>query len=225
MGMNMPEPLQQPLPQGQALPLTNSEQPQQTSPTNPSDIPHILQMNLQFTMVGLLKQMQTVMTSQANMYEKMKSIPLLAQAVTGLHNAFHSTEQLEFDKSKPDNGEMEAQIAKQDADHKYALDLMAQNHEEQIKERKLEMEKQKMEHDMQLKEMQAQIQQQQAEQDASHKEDLHQSQLEQQEIQKAQTIQAAQQQEENHTLTMSNQQESHEADVKAKKDAGSKPEA
>ena len=225
MGMNMPQQAPTAIPQEQGSPLPNSEPQPQQQGTSPSDIPHILQMNLQFTMIALLKQMQNVMTSPANMFEKMKSIPLLAQAVTGIHTAFHNTESLEFEKAKPDNGEMEAQIAKQDADHKYALDLMAPNHDEQLAERKLEMEKQKMEHDMQLAEMKAELEVQKAQQEQQHKDDIHQSNLEQQEIQKAQTIQQAQQQEENHTLTMSNQQESHEADVKAKKDAASKPEA
>lgn len=240
MAMNMPNqmtgspsfPPQEPTaipqePMGQpAPPIQMAQQPQQPgTAAGPSDIPHVLQFNLQITMIALLKQMQNVMTSQSNMFEKMKSIPLLAQAVSSMHTAFHNTESLEFDKSKPDNAEVDAQIAKQNADHQYALDLMAQNHDEQLNEQKMQLEQQKAEHQMKLAEMKAEVEMAKAQQEQSHKDELHQETLEKEQIAKAQTIQQAQHTEEKHTQTMSIAEKQSEADLKASKDAGSKPEA
>lgn len=189
--------------------------------TNPSDIPHMLQFDLQITMIALLKQMQNVMTSQANMFEKMKSIPLIAQSVVGLHNAFHATEQLAFEKTKPDSSAVDAQIAQQDAQHKYALDLMAQHHDEQIKQQQHSLATQQAEHSQKLAEIQAMIAGAKHQQELGHADDLHQSQLEQEAIQKAQLLQQAQQGEEQHQQTMSNTQEAHESALEANQDAGS----
>lgn len=206
MSMNQPPQMQQPA--GAA--------------TNPSDIPHMLQFDLQITMIALLKQMQNVLTAQnMNMFEKMKSVPLLAQSITGLHNAFHATEQLNFEKTKPDSSAVDAQIAQQDAQHKYALDLMAQHHDEQIKQQQHSLATQQAEHSQKLAEIQAMIAGAKHQQELGHADDLHQSQLEQEAITKAQLLQQAQQGEEQHRQTLSNTQEAHESALEANQDAGS----
>jgi hypothetical protein len=203
--------------QAQQQSMPSSTQPQPTA----DQLDLMLQMHLKITMIALLTQTQNVIKSQANLFEKMKSIPLLSQSIVGLHNSFMAAEQLEFEKQKPDNGQFEAELEAQKMQHQHALDLMAQNHEEQLAQRKFELEEQKMQLEMQIKQMEASMKQQSMQQDQQHKEDIHESNLETQQIQKAQTIQAAQQQEENHQQTMSIAEKQSEADVKAASDKDS----